>query len=140
MFRTRGLAFLGVLAALIVGSSASAATKNWNANVETGNWSTAGNWSPSGVPANGDDVNITLAVLLAKFTINYDSTASGIGLNSLTLSDIGAGGSNLTVNVSGSADFLYTNYEYLAVSNANAQNATFNQSDGSNSPTVLYVG
>ena len=31
------------------------ATKLWNGGV-SGDWSVAGNWTPSGVPTNGDDV------------------------------------------------------------------------------------
>ncbi len=139
MCRHRATAVLFALAALVVDSPAGAATKNWNANIESGNWSTAANWSPSGVPGDGDDANITLSVLLAKYTINYDSTAE-VALNSLTLSQIGAGGSSLTMNMSGSNDVLYTNYEYLAVNSPNAQNAAFNQSDGENISDGLFLG
>src|SRR6185295_2391442 len=39
---------------------APAVLKTWS-NAAGGNWNTAGNWTPSGVPASGDDVSITLA-------------------------------------------------------------------------------
>ncbi|MDN3580272.1 T9SS type A sorting domain-containing protein [Mucilaginibacter flavus] len=43
-------------------SLANAGTKNWVGGTTgaVSNWNTAGNWSPSGVPATGDDVNIGL--------------------------------------------------------------------------------
>jgi hypothetical protein len=42
------------LAILLGTSTASAVTKTFNVN--SGSWATAGNWTPSGVPATTDDV------------------------------------------------------------------------------------
>src|SRR5689334_13656531 len=56
--RGRGAGLTILTAALCVFSTLTAlpATKTWNPLLRSSNWSTAGNWSPSGVPANGDDL------------------------------------------------------------------------------------
>ena len=59
---------------------ATAATKNWNA--ASGNWSTSANWSPAGVPAAGDDVNIKPTDGVSR-TITYDYTGPAVTLSSL---------------------------------------------------------
>jgi G8 domain len=58
----------------------------------TGNWNTAGTWSPVGVPANGDDVTVvtghTVTVdvntaSLASLTVNGTLTVGNNGKNSI---------------------------------------------------------
>jgi MYXO-CTERM domain-containing protein len=91
---------LGIAGLCFAASTAHAATKTW-AGTGTSPWSTAGNWTPSGVPAATDDVVLpagakpTLGSAVTVNSITYTGTAGGgsISANALdgTLT-IGAGG------------------------------------------------
>ena len=68
-----------VLTLLVNVSDANAAPKTWNGGTST-DWATAANWTPSGVPANGDDVTI------GNVNTNYwPALASNTTINSLTI-------------------------------------------------------
>src|ERR1700693_5017246 len=67
------------------------ATKNWKGSgsastPSSGTWSRSKNWSPSGVPAAGDDVIIGGS---GSYTVTLNVIATP-NLNSLTISDNGA--------------------------------------------------
>src|SRR5271156_2111972 len=87
--------FLALAAVLILAlPEANGATRNWigptgNGSIG-GNWSTTVDWSPAGVPAAGDDVNIIGTATMGP-TITYDYTGAAISLGSL---NINAGGTN----------------------------------------------
>ena len=80
---------------MLLGTHAFAVTKTFN--VASGNWNTAGNWSPSGVPLSGDDVIIpsaravTVDVAAVCATLSFSATANSAssvtisGSNSLTV-------------------------------------------------------
>ena len=97
-----------LLAVLLACPAAEAATKTWIGPANGGVWSTAANWSPSGVPGPGDDVvvngaattilhttgtstvnSITSAgkfiVTGGKLTVNTTATCAGVTLNGGTL-------------------------------------------------------
>jgi hypothetical protein len=67
---------VAVVAIVLAACGTAHAQKSWN--VATGNWNTAGNWSPSGVPASGNAVAIS-----NDGTATLDATSSG--LTSLTI-------------------------------------------------------
>ena len=71
-------------------NTASAVTKT---AVATGNWSAAATWSPSGVPASGDDV-----IIKGGFTVTVDGTYTCRNLN---VGDATASNATLTANASG---------------------------------------
>lgn len=87
------------------------AQKQWIGGTGSQPWSTAGNWSPSGVPANGDDVSILVG------TSNIDSglNQSAVTLNSLTI------GSGFTGTIGAAGDtgaYLQINTPSLLVLSA----------------------
>ncbi|MCX7638804.1 MAG: hypothetical protein N2044_13270, partial [Cyclobacteriaceae bacterium] len=55
----RGAAFL-VFLVILSHSSFAQTTRTWT-QTGGGNWATAGNWSPAGVPVDGDDVIIPVS-------------------------------------------------------------------------------
>ena len=67
---------VAVVAIVLAACGTAHAQKSWN--VATGNWNTAGNWSPSGVPASGNAVAIS-----NDGTATLDANSSG--LTSLTI-------------------------------------------------------
>jgi hypothetical protein len=73
---------------LISGKSAFAATKTWTGNGSDNNFSTSGNWSPSGAPTSGDDLIFNLASLGSHTTPTNDVT--GLSINSITANNGGA--------------------------------------------------
>lgn len=73
---------------LISGKSAFAATKTWTGNGSDNNFSTSGNWSPSGAPTSGDDLIFNLASLGSHTTPTNDVT--GLSINSITTNNGGA--------------------------------------------------
>jgi hypothetical protein len=77
IFRFRAAAASVVLLSGL-SATAHAAAKSWSAS-STANWSTAGSWSPSGVPGPGDDVTISGG----SATINMDVA---VDVNSITVS------------------------------------------------------
>src|SRR2546429_9847929 len=46
--------FLAILISWALATSAQATTRSWTGNGINNKWSTAGNWSPSGAPQDGD--------------------------------------------------------------------------------------
>src|SRR2546428_259125 len=63
---------LALLATLLCAPTALGATKT---SAATGNWNTAGTWSPSGVPTAADDV-----VINGNFTVTLDVTTNCVSL------------------------------------------------------------
>jgi hypothetical protein len=90
VFRT--LAFLLTLVAFP--SLLFAATKTWTGASST-SWSTAANWSPSGVPLSGD------VILIPGGLANYPVVNSTVTANTISVNSSGTGGS-LTVTSGGS--------------------------------------
>ncbi len=93
----------------------------------TGNWNTAGTWTPSGVPASTDDVIITSSHVV---TMNADLTCKSVTVgSSASLSFSG----NKTLTISGAAGL--TNNGIVTVSSGNlllsTSGATFSLSAGS---------
>jgi T5SS/PEP-CTERM-associated repeat protein len=119
---------------------ATATTKNWIAG--TGNWNTAGNWAPAGVPAAGDDVNIKPTNGVSR-TVTYDYTGPAITLNSLGVNlNGGTGGATTTLQMSannltvGELDVGWSGF------GGSGGNGTFTQTGGTttvNGPGV-YIG
>jgi hypothetical protein len=141
MCKSRRIAVALVSAVLIfLGDSARAATTRlWN--VFDGNWSTAGNWSPSGVPGAGDTVNIFGTDGVSR-TITYDYTGGAVTLGSLAI-DLTNGTPTDTETLSMSANNLTAGFEYVGYSGLGSNGSgTFNQSGGVNTITVtnLYLG
>lgn len=90
---------LGLLAVLLVllPNAAKAAPSATKTSTGSGNWNTAGSWSPSGVPANGDDV-----IIAAGHNVTVDVNTNN--LNSLTVNGtltVGNNATNRTVTVGG---------------------------------------
>lgn len=75
------VATLGVALGVTQGN-AFAATKNWTGTVDA-DWSTSGNWSPSGAPTTGDDVIIGAGTPYAG-----TNDISGLSIKSLTLNNV----------------------------------------------------
>lgn len=104
-----------------------AADKSWNTSSQT-NWATAGNWSPSGVPATTDDIvtptlfgNIlvnTVTPTVASWTYNSPSSQIIIG-------QAGSGGSSLTISGN--------------LTKQGAGTLTFRSSGGTSNPFSLAV-
>lgn len=84
------LALLVILFTSAYLNTASAVTKT---AVATGNWSASATWSPSGVPASGDDV-----IIKGGFTVTVDGTYTCRNLN---VGDATASNATLTANASG---------------------------------------
>lgn len=60
------------------------ATKTWSGGA-TGTWNTASNWTPSGVPATGDDVVINTSGCDVTLDVHIGGGQTNTGLNSLTI-------------------------------------------------------
>jgi hypothetical protein len=73
-------------------------TYNWN--VDDGNWSTAGNWNPSGVPGNIDTANIVNADDISR-NINYDFSGPTTMLDTVNISNSGGGTNGLSMVTTG---------------------------------------
>jgi autotransporter-associated beta strand protein len=80
-------------------SKVSAATKIWTGATNS-NWNTSSNWSPSGVPASGDD--LVFPAWVTNKTLNNDITA-GTSFNSLILKGVGytLSGNDITLGAGG---------------------------------------
>ena len=59
-------------------------TKTWSGGA-TGNWNVSGNWTPSGVPATGDDVVINTSGCDVTLDVHIGGGQTNTGLNSLTI-------------------------------------------------------
>lgn len=91
MKQTNKLFALLAVAALSV-SSAFAVTKTWNGSTSNA-WSTASNWTPSGVPATGDDVIVPASLS------RYPSLSGAVTIRNFTINggDIQLNGNNFTI-------------------------------------------
>lgn len=97
--RSRRLPSALVAAALLAVPSAVRA-QTWND--VTGNWSVAGNWTPSGVPAGADNVSNTTSLVFGganayTSTLNVGAASSTFGVNALTFNNSSAAGVTLTL-------------------------------------------
>jgi autotransporter-associated beta strand protein len=61
---------------MIIANMAHAATFTWEQNTNGFNWSTSGNWSPSGPPGTGDIADISEQNITSPTTINFDQSLS----------------------------------------------------------------
>ncbi|MEK7743029.1 MAG: hypothetical protein AAB578_01460, partial [Elusimicrobiota bacterium] len=95
VFRAFGLLALFLL--LVRGVQA--ASVSWDGGAGDGNWYSAANWSPDGVPAPADDV------LIASSGVVVNASSPAVILNSLTLGD---GTSSATLRVSTSIAWVGT--------------------------------
>jgi hypothetical protein len=120
----RRVAGLFLLAPLGMLPQAWAVPRTWEAG--TGNWSTAANWSPSGMPGAGDDASINIDS--GNLTITYDYTGSAVTLNSLNISAFSPTGGQVLFSMP--ANNLTAITENISGSAGNS--TTFNQSGGTN--------
>jgi hypothetical protein len=111
----------------------STVTSQWTGG-NSGSWSNASNWTPSGVPVAGNNVNITSTFGVTQ-TITYDYTGSAQTLGTLTL-DLTGGSGPASEIFSMSANNLAAGIENVGFSGS----ALFNQSGGTNAVgTDLYI-
>jgi len=82
---------------------AAANIKTWNVN--SGNWNTAGSWSPSGVPVAGDIVRFNNSNNITVTVNTGPATLSGLQFNGSGIVNLQPGGNNrtITINNPGSA-------------------------------------
>jgi hypothetical protein len=114
--------WLPMIVALSLVLPAHAVIKDWNDG--TGIWSEPTNWTPAGVPAAGDTVNVVFADDVAR-TVTYDYTGPATMLGPLTIDMSGAGTNATTLSMA--ANTLSTNSgEHIGVDGR----GTFDQSGG----------
>ena len=83
------------LGALLLALPAGAVTKTWQ-GANNGEWGTAGNWTPNGVPSNADDVVINVARTI-RLSAGIAAVAASVSIGAgATLNDRNSG-STLTV-------------------------------------------
>src|ERR1041384_4505751 len=92
---------------LLATSEAGAASGTWNVDA-SGNWSTAGNWTPAAVPgtAAADVVCLTFDIPAAR-TVTIDGTSRTVG--TLNIGDSGASYFGFTLTNSGGATLTFNN-------------------------------
>jgi hypothetical protein len=133
----KGVARLSLLAifSLLLPAIGARATSTWN--VGSGNWSVAGNWSPSGVPGASAVVDITNSDAINR-TITYDYTGAAVTLNLLTVDNSGGG----TDTFSMPANNLTSTAEYVGYSGGIGNGiSVFDQTGGANTiGSDLYLG
>src|SRR5277367_1057899 len=134
--RRRWMVLAATVAALPVVASAST-TRNWF--VGSGNWSTPGDWNPSGVPAAGDYANIINGDATTR-TITYDYTGAAVTLTGIFLSDTSGGSEVLSMTSTGTA--LTTDFEFVGGYLFSSLNGAgvLTQSVGTNSVSQLDLG
>ena len=114
-----GSALVATLLALAVAAPARAVSYTWN-NAAGGNWDTATNWTPNGVPnATADTATITLAgtytvTVVGSFTVGSVAIGGTSGTQTLSLPGGGSGGiltlnagaptATMTVNANGAVN------------------------------------
>lgn len=82
-----------------------AATKTWSYGGVNTNWSTAGNWTPSGAPVDGDDIVISSET----GTMNGgNNDIVGLTINNLTLSGSEISGPGITATLEITGDIVNT--------------------------------
>jgi hypothetical protein len=95
------------------------ATKTWNGSAGT-NWNTTSNWTPSGVPASGDDV------IIPSSLTNYPNIIAGQSFTVKTV-NINSGG---ILNISGGT---------LSVTGTTSVSGTFTQTSGTFSGSTFNI-
>lgn len=97
-FLRLGLVLVAVFAlgVFVAPKKAEAATKTWAGGTST-DWATASNWSPSGVPAAGDDVIIGNFAPGNQPTLSASTTINSLTINGRSAT-IGTRGGCLTIN------------------------------------------
>jgi hypothetical protein len=127
-----GLGIVVALACSLAMIAEAQTTYSWNNNGTFAFWNSAGNWSPSGVPGNGDTADIFDIDAISR-TISYNYTGPAITLGKLDLDSYGFGATNtlqLAVNN------LSATYEYVG----DYGMGSIDQSGGVNSMAGLYIG
>src|ERR1035438_8124924 len=97
MKTTRNLTRLCLLAALLAGLAAQAATITWT-NSASGNWNAAANWNPNTVPSTND----TAVIATPSVTVSLNSV-TGVGGFILGTS----GGATVTLSLNSQTLVLY---------------------------------
>ena len=119
------------VALLCLAPPAPAATKTWIGG--TGQWNTAGNWSPSGQPVAGDDALLTQSDATDRIVTYYNTTNPSDMLNSLKIDATGAG--TITLDMPNNHGLKATT-EYVGYGGT----AAVTQSAGTNNAATLYLG
>jgi len=125
------LIFLAAALLCLAPAPAPAATKTWIGG--TGQWNTAGNWSPSGQPAAGDTVNLTQSDATSRTVTYYNTTNPSAVLKSLKIDATGTG--TMTFNMSNNHALNVTT-EYVGYDGK----GFVTQSAGTDSAATLYLG
>ncbi|MFA5110773.1 MAG: hypothetical protein WC443_05160, partial [Desulfobaccales bacterium] len=129
------LAFLALtMGFLLLSGPALAVDKTWIAN--NGWWNTIGNWTPSGVPGNGDNVFLTQGGTASKVVSYRNSASSGPFLNNLTIDATGTGNMTLNQGGGGNSYLLSSVNEYVGYNGK----GTHLQYLGTNNLNSLYLG
>jgi len=121
-------AFFLLLALLLPALQAQAADKCWVGG--SGWWDDASNWSPSGLPANGDTVYLTQSDGTDRTVSYWNTVYPSAVLSTLRIDATGMG----TMTLFQSQDPLSSNYERIGDSGT----GSFTQSGGTH--TVSYLG
>ena len=133
--KLRGIA---ILIAAAAASPVVASTSTYTDTATNGLWTTAGSWSPSGVPGSYADVvlgSASASVSTLSVTYNYNQAAAQF-YNSLTLNSSGLTG-NMIVNQSVASSNLSANTETIGTTTPDNQ---YIQSAGTNTTTSLNLG
>lgn len=98
-------AFLFGLFTVFNSQEALAATKTWSYGGVNTNWSTAGNWTPSGAPVDGDDIVISSEIGTMH---GGNNDIAGLTINNLTLSGSEISGPDITATLEITGDIVNT--------------------------------
>jgi hypothetical protein len=123
-----------VSAAFLPAGSVLAQTSQWVGG--TSDWNTAANWSPGGVPGNGDNVDVTSTLGMTQ-AVTYDYPGPAVTLGSLTIDLTGGSGGTGEILVMAGNSLSASGSETVGDSGA----GVFNQSGGTNNSTeALNIG
>lgn len=123
---------------------AASVTRSWigpGIGSSGGSWNVAGNWSPSGVPGNGDDAILPGTSNSSDTTVTYDYTGPAVSLNDLFVSQSNAITTHSSI-LTMSANNLTARFEDVGDSiNGGGSKArgTINQSGGVNTTGLLEL-
>src|SRR5215212_2540634 len=94
------------LFAVVVSTSAFAVTKNWVNTSADGNWGTASNWSPAGVPTSVDDVVVGSDQTAGNVLVNVNASVNTLNITNpfLTNPKLTVQGVTLTIAANSSVD------------------------------------
>ena len=107
-----------------------------------GNWNTAENWSPAGVPGSGDDANL-LPSNGTSASINYDYNGPAVTIGNLNISASPFPRLHPTATLNIAANTLSASQEFVGNSGSGGSGGvgSINQSGGRNNPLgFLYLG